>query len=282
MKQYAMQIEDASDAVRKMIDGAPSPEVGIVLGTGLDALVDEIENPVRVPYADIPNFPSRMATTHKAEFVFGTIAGKPVCTMAGRFHKYQGYTMREITIPIWTMHKLGIRTLIVSNACGGLREDHAAGDLFIITDHINLLGANPLTGLSEKDFGNMFVDMLDPYDPELIALTEQAAAAEGLAVHKGVYVAVEGPNLETRAEYAWLRTIGADVVGMSTVPEVIVARKCKLKCLGVACITDRCVPDELEPVDIDRIIATANAAEPRLTRIVKRVIEEMTGVDKKM
>ena len=175
------------------------------------------------------------------------------------------------------MAKLGIKVLVVSNACGGMREDHNAGDLFIITDHINMLGANPLTGLDDSIFGNLFVDMLDPYDPELVALTERAAADEGLAVHKGVYVAVEGPSLETRAEYAWLRTIGADVVGMSTVPEVIVARQCGVKCLGLACISDRCVPDELEPVDIDRIIATANAAEPRLTRIVKRVIEEIPG-----
>jgi len=169
-----------------------------------------------------------------------------------------------------------MKVLIISNACGGMREDHAAGDVFLISDHINLLSGNPLSGLDPEVFGNMFVDMFETYDPKLVALTEQAADDEGVSVKKGVYVAVAGPNLETRAEYAWLRTIGADVVGMSTVPEVIVARQQGIRCLGVAVITDRCVPDELEPVDIDRIIRTANEAEPKLTRIVKRVIEEMT------
>jgi purine-nucleoside phosphorylase len=273
MDDYAKQIDEAVRAVRKKT--VARPLVGIILGTGLDALAGEIANPERVAYADIPHFPSTMATTHKAEFVFGSIAGKSVCAMAGRFHSYQGFTMREITLPVRVMHRLGVKTLIVSNACGGMREDHSAGDLFIITDHINQLGDNPLTGLDEKAFGNPFVDMLDPYDPELVRLTERIATAEGVAVKKGVYAAVPGPNLETRAEYVWLRTIGADAVGMSTVPEVIVARQCGIRCLGIACITDRCVPGELEPVDIGRIIRTANDAEPKFTRIVKRVIAEM-------
>lgn len=273
MTDYNRQIDEAVAAVKAKTD--VKPQVGIILGTGLDALADEIETPERVAYADVPHFPSGMATTHKAEYVFGTIGGKRVCAMAGRFHRYQDYTMREIALPVWVMAKLGIEVLVVSNACGGMREDHHAGDLFIITDHINMLGANPLTGLEMSVFGNLFVDMLDPYDPELVALTEKIARAEGVPVKKGVYVAVPGPNLETRAEYAWLRTIGSDVVGMSTVPEVIVARQQGVRCLGIACITDRCVPDELEPADIERIIKTANEAEPKFTRIVKRVIEEM-------
>jgi len=273
MQDYAKHIEEAVKVVRKRT--SVKPLVGIILGTGLNALADEIENPERVAYADIPHFPSAMATTHKAEFVFGTIAGKPVCAMAGRFHKYQGYTLREITLPVWVMAKLGIKVLVVSNACGGMREDHAAGDVFLIRDHINLLGTNPLTGLDPVVFGNTFVDMLDPYDPEILAVAERIAVAEGVSVKKGVYVAVEGPNLETRAEYHWLRTIGADVVGMSTVPEVLVARQQGVRCFGLAVITDRCLPDELEPVNIERIIRTANEAEPKLTRIVKRVIAEM-------
>lgn len=273
MNDYARKIEEAVAAVKKKT--RVTPQVGIILGTGLDALADEIGNPERVPYDEIPNFPSRMATTHKAEYVFGTVGGKPVCAMAGRFHRYQGYAMGEIMLPVWVMIRLGIKVLIISNACGGMREDHNPGDLFVITDHINMLGANPLTGLDEGVFGNLFVDMLDPYDLDLAALTERIATDEGVPVKKGVYVAVPGPNLETRAEYAWLRTIGADVVGMSTVPEVLVARQCGIRCLGIACITDKCIPDELEPADIQRIIQTAMAAEPKFTRIVKRVISEM-------
>jgi len=273
MNDYAKQIDEATAAVKKRIDAAPV--VGIILGTGLDALAAEIRTPRRVPYADIPHFPTATVTTHKAEYVFGTIGGRNVCAMAGRFHKYQGYRMREIALPVWVMHRLGMKVLIVSNACGGMREEHVAGDLFLIEDHINLLGDNPLIGLDEAVFGNLFVDMLDPYDRELIALAEQAAKAEGVTVRKGVYASVPGPNLETRAEYVWLRTIGADAVGMSTVPEVLVARQCGVRCLGLACITDRCVPGELEPVDIARIIRTATEAEPKFTRIVRRVIEKM-------
>ena len=274
MSEFAKTIEKAAALVEKKV--AAKPEVGIILGTGLDALAADIQNPKRVPYADLPGFPSHTVTTHKAEYVFGTLGGKSVCAMAGRFHKYQGYSMRDITIPVWVMIKLGIKVLIVSNACGGMREDHRGGDLFIITDHINLLGANPLAGLDEADFGNLFVDMLDPYDKDLSALTEKIAKSEGLTPKKGVYAAVEGPNLETRAEYEWLRIIGADVVGMSTVPEVIVARKAGVRCLGVACITDRCVPADLKPVDIGHIIETAQAAEPKISRVVKLVIEKMT------
>jgi purine-nucleoside phosphorylase len=272
MKDYAKQIEEAVRAVKKRTDVVP--QVGIILGTGLEALADDIRTPERIAYADIPNFPTATVTTHKAEYVFGTIGGKTVCAMAGRFHKYQGYTMPEITLPVWVMHRLGMRVLIVSNACGGMREDHAPGDLFIIEDHINLLGENPLTGLDEAIFGNLFVDMLDPYDRELMALAGKIAKAEGVTVRKGVYVAVPGPNLETRAEYVWLRTIGADAVGMSTVPEVLVARQCGVRCLGLACITDRCLPGELEPVDIARIIRTATDAEPKFTRLGRHVIHK--------
>ena len=274
MSDFAKMIEKAVAVVQKKTK--VKPQIGIILGTGLDALAAEIRNPERVAYADVPGFPSHMATTHKAQYVFGSIGGKSVCAMAGRFHKYQGYSMRDITIPVWVMIRLGIKALIVSNACGGMREDHRGGDLFIITDHINLMGSNPLTGLDEEDFGNMFVDMLDPYDKDLAALTEKIAKADGLAPKKGVYVAVEGPNLETRAEYAWLRSIGADVVGMSTVPEVLVARQAGVKCLGVACITDRCVPADLKPVDIAHIIRTAQEAEPKISRVVKQVIEKMS------
>jgi purine-nucleoside phosphorylase len=266
-------IDEAVAAVRKKTDA--TPQVGIILGTGLDAIAAEIQSPQHIRYADIPGFPSHMVTTHKAEYVFGAIGGKSVCAMAGRFHKYQGYSMHEITLPVWVMIKLGIKVLVVSNACGGMREDHHGGDLFIITDHINLLGGNPLSGLDDCVFGNMFVDMLDPYDPELASLTEKIAKAEGLKPKKGVYAALEGPSLETRAEYAFLRTIGADVVGMSTVPEVIVARKNGVRCLGVACITDRCVPADLKPVDIAHIIKTAQEAEPKITRVVKLAIEKM-------
>ena len=271
--EFNQQIDEAVHAVKEQCDIAP--EVGIILGTGLDALAGEIEDAQHVAYADVPHFPSTMAITHKAEFVFGQINGKAVCAMAGRFHKYQGYGMREITLPVWVMAKLGIKVLVVSNACGGMREDHGSGDVFFISDHINLIGDNPLRGLDPEVFGNPFVDMLDPYDPEILALAEKIADDEGVDAKKGVYAALEGPSLETRAEYAWLRTIGADVVGMSTVPEVIVARHQHIKCFGVAVITDCCVPETLEPVDIDKIIRNASEAEPKLTRIVKRVIGEM-------
>jgi purine-nucleoside phosphorylase len=170
---------------------------------------------------------------------------------------------------------MGARTLLVSNACGGMNPYMLPGDIMIMADHINLLGDNPLIALDEKTFGMLFVDMLDPYDPGLVALTEKVARAEGVTVRKGVYAAVPGPNLETRAEYVWLRTIGADAVGMSTVPEVLVARQQGVRCLGIACITDRCVPDELEPVNIERIIRTAMTAEPKFTRVVRKVIEQM-------
>jgi len=274
MKDYNKQIDEAVAAVRK--NTKVVPEVGIILGTGLDALAEEIANPERVAYADVPHFPSGMVTTHRSEFVFGDIGGKSVVAMAGRFHAYQGYTMHEIALPVWVLARMGVKVLVVSNACGGMREDHSAGDLFVITDHINMLGDNPLAGLDDQTFGNLFLDMLDPYDIDLVELTRRVAGEEKVTVKEGVYVALKGPSLETRAEYAWLRTVGADVVGMSTVPEVIVARHNGMRCLGIAVITDRCVPDELEPVDIQKIIRTAQDAEPKITKVVKRVIEEMT------
>jgi len=251
------------------------PEVAIILGTGLDKLADAIEGRVTISYGDIPGFPEPTVAHHVGELVLGKLAGRNLVAMNGRFHYYEGYSMQEIAFPTRVMNALGAGTLIVSNACGGMNPVYEPGDIFLIDDHINLLGDNPLIGPNDDELGPRFPDMYAPYDRELLALAERIALEESVRAHKGVYVAVAGPNLETRAEYRFLRSIGADVVGMSTVPEVLVAVHGGMRCLGVAVITDKCLPDALQPADISEIIRVANQAEPKLTRIVMRVLEEM-------
>jgi purine-nucleoside phosphorylase len=267
------QIQAAVRAIRGRWHG--EPRVGIILGTGLGGLAQDIETEAAIPYTEIPHFPQSTVRSHAGRLVCGKLAGKPVVAMEGRFHYYEGYSLKEITLPVRVMKALGCGVLVVSNACGGMNPQYTKGDLMIIEDHINLLGDNPLIGKNDDRLGERFPDMTYPYDRELIALAERVALDEKIRCHKGVFVAVSGPNLETRAEYRFLRQIGADVVGMSTVPEVIVAVHCRLRTLGLSVITDICLPDALHPVSVEEIIAVANDAEPRLRRLVRRVVGEL-------
>ncbi len=239
------------------------PLVGIVLGTGLNALVDQMEVVAQMPYTTIPNFPSSTVEFHKGQLLAGRIKGVAVLVMQGRFHYYEGYSMQQITFPVRVMKNLGVRYLLLSNASGGMNPGYKKGDLVITEDHINMLPDNPLRGTGHT-FGNQFVDMSRPYDPGLIEKLERLYAAHNIPVKKGVYVSVMGPNLETRAEYRWLRNSGADMVGMSTVPEVIVAAQEGLKCASVSVITDECDPDNLQPVNIAEIIEVAGRADQKL------------------
>lgn len=267
------QVHEAENVIRRYSD--LEPRIGIVLGTGLGMLADSIEEAVRVPYGEIPHFPMSTVDTHAGELVLGTVASKPVVALSGRFHYYEGYSMQQVAFPVRVARALGIDTLIVSNAAGGMNPQFAIGDLMVITDHINLMGDNPLIGPNDDRFGPRFPDMSEPYSKELIHLAEQVALAQGVRLQRGVYLAVAGPCLETRAEYRFMRGIGADAVGMSTVPEVIVAVQAGLRVLGFSAITDECLPDALAPADIAKIIATAEAVEPVLTRIVKECIARM-------
>ncbi|MCS6977993.1 MAG: purine-nucleoside phosphorylase [Gemmatales bacterium] len=269
-------IQDAASAIRSRWNGAPT--VGLILGTGLGKFGEEIHKEAVIPYNQIPHFPESTVITHTGQLLCGRLAGQTVVAMEGRFHFYEGYTLKQITFPVRVMKALGCRFLVVSNACGGMNPQFAKGDLMLIEDHINLMGDNPLIGKNDDRLGPRFPDMSEPYDRKLLALARQVALEERILCHTGVYVAVPGPNLETRAEYRFLRGIGADVVGMSTVPEVIVAVHCGLRTLGLSVITDMCLPDALEPASVPDIIATANAAEPKLRAIVKGVLSRLDSV----
>lgn len=273
MSPLTAQIAEAHNYIQSKTKTQPS--VGIILGTGLGGLVQELRKEIEIPYQDIPHFPLSTVESHAGKLIFGTLGGKHVVAMQGRFHFYEGYTMQQITFPVRVMKFLGIKALLVSNACGGMNPQYQPGDIMIMDDHINLLGDNPLRGKNEDTLGPRFPDMSEPYSRTLIALAENIALEEKIKVQKGVYVAVMGPNLETRAEYRFLRYIGADVVGMSTVPEVIVANHMGIPCLGFSIITDECFPDSLQPVDLPKIIKTAGEAEPKMTLIMKRVVEKM-------
>jgi purine-nucleoside phosphorylase len=256
---------------------AVAPDVGIILGTGLGGLAGRIESAVAVDYADIPNFPLSTVESHAGRLLCGTLGGKNVVAMQGRFHRYEGYTLQQASFPVRVLRALGARTLIVSNVSGGLTPTWSAGDLMLITDHINLLGDNPLVGPNDERLGPRFPDMSEPYDRSLRALARDVARAEGIALREGVYLSLSGPSLETRAEYRMLRTLGADAVGMSTVPEVIVAVHAGMRVLGLSIITDMCIPETLEPVDVARIIATAGQAEPKLTALVSGVVRRLAA-----
>jgi purine-nucleoside phosphorylase len=253
------------------------PEVAIILGTGLGGLGREIEVEAEIPYQDIPGFPLPTVESHAGRLICGTLAGRAVAAVAGRVHRYEGYGAREVVFPVRVLRALGARVLIVSNACGGMHPLWAPGDLVLITDHINLQGDNPLVGANDDTVGPRFPDLSAPYDAELGRLAREAALEQRVTLREGVYAAVTGPNLETRAEYRMLRFIGADVVGMSTVPEVIAAVHCGMRVLGISIITDRCLPDALEPADVRRIIAVAAGAEPRLTGVIRRVVERLAA-----
>jgi purine-nucleoside phosphorylase len=265
--------ERAADVIRARF--SVRPDAAIILGTGLGRLAAEIEQPVIVPYEEIPGFPVSTVESHAGRLLCGTLGARTVVAMQGRFHRYEGYSLQQVTFPVRVLQALGANTLVVSNACGGLNPAWTAGDLMLITDHINLLGDSPLIGPNDDRLGPRFPDLSAPYDPALGALARDAAAAKGIALREGVYVAVAGPNLETRAEYRFLRAIGADVVGMSTVPETIVAVHAGMRVLGLSIITDMCDPDALEPATVERIIAVANGAEPSLTTVVRGVLERL-------
>ncbi len=253
---------------------AHRPRVGIILGTGLGGLAEDIEVDETIPYEELPHFPRSTVESHAGRLVCGKLGGKVAVAMEGRFHAYEGYSLQQITFPVRVFRALGCEILVVSNACGGMNPQYAKGDLMVIEDHINLMNDNPLIGPHEDRIGPRFPDMCRPYDPELIALTQRVALEERIVCHKGVYVAVPGPNLETRAEYRFLRAMGADVVGMSTVPEVIVGVHGGMRNLGLSVVTDMCLPDALEPVRLEEIIATANTAEKKLRILVRRVLED--------
>jgi purine-nucleoside phosphorylase len=251
------------------------PRVGIILGTGLGGLALELDVDVALPYGGIPHFPTSTVESHEGRLLLGRLEGTPVVAMQGRFHAYEGYTLKEVTFPVRVMKLLGVEVLVVSGACGGMNPLWAPGELVLLDDHINLLGDSPLVGPNLDELGPRFPDMSEPYDRELQELALDTAMASGIRLHRGVYVAVKGPHLETRAEYRMLRTLGADVVGMSTVPEVIVARHMGMRVLGVTIITDACLPDALEPADIGRIIETAKAAEPHLATVIRGIVGQL-------
>ena len=264
------RITQAADRVRSRTSLRPT--VGIILGTGLGGLAREIAADSAIPYEELPGFPLSTVESHAGRLIVGRLGGREVVAMQGRFHRYEGYDLQQVTFPVRVMRALGVTTLVVSSACGGMHPLWAPGDLVLLADHINLLGDNPLIGPNDDRLGPRFPDMSAPYDPGLRALARQCALEQGTTLREGVYVAVPGPNLETRAEYRFLRAVGADVVGMSTVPEVTVAVHGGMRVLGLSIITDQCLPDALEPAAIARIVATAGKAEPSLTRLVTTVV----------
>jgi len=267
------QIEEAISVIRQKTQ--LTPEIGIILGTGLGGLVTEIKVECIVSYSEIPHFPHSTGSSHSGQLIFGTIAGKTIVAMQGRFHFYEGYTLKQVTFPVRVMKYLGIKTLLISNACGSLNSHIKKGDIMIIEDHINLLGDNPLIGINDDSFGPRYPDMSEPYSKRLSSIIENIALENKIPVKKGVYAIMSGPSLETRAEYKMLQIIGADAIGMSTVPENIVAKQSGLEVFGLSIITDECIPEVLKPTSIDEIIETASKAEPKLTFLMKELIKEL-------
>lgn len=254
---------------------ARKPTEAIILGTGLGQLAEQIVVESTIDYAEIPGFPISTVESHAGRLLCGTLGGRTVVAMQGRFHRYEGYSLQDVTFPVRVLRALGAETLVVSNACGGMHPLWQRGDLMLISDHINMLGDNPLVGPNDPSLGPRFPDMSVAYDAPLRSIARQVAMAQGITLREGVYVAVVGPNLETRAEYRMLRGFGADVVGMSTVPEVIVARHGGMRVLGISIITDMCLPDSLQEATLDEIVATANEAQPKLTALVRGVLERL-------
>ncbi|MDG2431326.1 purine-nucleoside phosphorylase [Flavobacterium sp.] len=255
--------------------GFTNPQVGIVLGTGLGQLVDHLELEVAVNYSDIPNFPVSTVEFHSGKLLYGTLEGKKTIIMQGRFHLYEGYTLQEITFPVRVLKALGITSLLVSNAAGAINLSYKKGDLMLLDDHINLQGGSPLAFKNVSDFGERFTDMCAPYDANLNDKMLAIAKANAITLHKGIYASVVGPQLETRAEYRYLKIIGADAVGMSTVPEVIVANHLQLPVIAVSVLTDECDPENLKPVNIPEIIAIAGEAEPKMITLFKALVSQL-------
>lgn len=271
-----MLIEKIEQAKKTIIEAfKPQAEVGIILGTGLGGLIEAIDIEASLDYKDIPGFVDPTVMDHEGKLIYGKLEDKYVLCLQGRFHYYEGYTMEEITFPVRVLKALGCDYLFVSNACGGINPKFHAKDIMVITDHINLLGQNPLIGKNYDELGPRFPDMIEPYSNDLINIAKEVALDEKIKIQEGVYAVMSGPCLETRAEYRMLGIIGADVIGMSTVPEVIVAVHSGMKVLGLSVITDECVPDRLKPVNIEEIIANANAAEPRLCQLIRGVLAKI-------
>ena len=264
------RVEEAVEAIRRVTDLIP--RVGVILGTGLGQLAQKIDVQDRIPYESLPHFPVSTVESHQGELLLGTLRGAPVVCMRGRMHVYEGYSAREVTFPIRVMKDLGIGNLLISTACGGMNPDYRRGELMLLADHINLQGVNPLVGPNVDTWGPRFPDMSEPYDVELRQHALQVSKANSIQLHEGVYVSVLGPNLETKAEYRFLRKIGADVVGMSTTPEVTVARHMDLRVMAIGVITDECFPDTLQPVTIEEVLEAAAIAEPNLTTIMSDVV----------
>jgi len=273
MTELRQKINEAIKFIRTKTDMKSG--VGIILGTGLGGLVKEIKKGIVIDYGEIPHFPISTVESHHGKLIFGTLSGKKIVAMQGRFHMYEGYDLKQITFPVRVMKFLGVEKLLISNAAGALNPLFQKGDVMIMSDHINLLADNPLIGPNDDELGPRFPDMSEAYSKELIALAEQAALDLKIRVQKGVYVALPGPNLETRAEYRYLRTIGADAVGMSTVPEDIVAVHMGMKVLGFSILTDECFPDALKPALLEEILKVAMKAEPKMTAIMKEVVKRM-------
>ncbi|MDQ1267075.1 MAG: purine-nucleoside phosphorylase [Bacteroidota bacterium] len=271
MSELLKNIEETIGSLRKSIDF--KPDIGIILGTGIGGLADEILTEKIIPYSEIPHFPLSTVESHSGNLIFGCLSGRNVLAMQGRFHYYEGYTMQQVTYPVRVMKALGVNTLIVSNACGTVNPYFRKGNIMLIDDHINLLGDNPLIGRNEKTLGVRYPDMSEQYSKRLIETAESIALVNQIKLYKGVYAALSGPCLETRAEYRFLRTIGADVIGMSTVPEVIVARHSSMEVLGLSVITDECYPDALKTSTIDEIIHTASTVEPNLKLLTKEIVK---------
>lgn len=272
MKSMKELIKQAADFIRQKIK--MKPETGVILGTGLgNRFVSFIENPIIMDYHDIPNFPVSTVEFHKGKLICGTIHGKPILAMQGRFHFYEGYSMQQITLPVRVMKSLGVKRLLISNAAGNMNTNWQKGNLMLVDDHINLQPDNPLRGKNLDEMGPRFPDMSCPYDPILNEMVEKIAVEKRITLRKGVYASVMGPNLETRAEYRFLRGIGADAVGMSTVPEVLVANHMGLPCIAISVLTDDCDPDHLKPAVIEDIIAVAAKAEPELTTLYTELIK---------
>lgn len=270
--EYLERIKEASKFISSYLKKIP--DAAVILGTGLGSLAEEIEGKTEIPYSNIPNFPISTAPGHAGKLILGFLEDKYVIAMSGRFHYYEGYSMKEVTLPVRVFMDMGIKILIVSNACGGMNPKFKAGDLMLITDHINLLGDNPLIGKNIEEFGPRFPDMSEVYDKGLIKIAEKTAAELGIDLKEGVYVSVSGPNFETPAELRMLRAMGADAVGMSTVPEVIAARHGGIKVLGISCITDMAIADGLEPLDAQRVIETADRTRPIFVKLVKEIIKK--------
>ncbi len=264
------KIEEAKDFIASKWSG--TPKTGIILGTGLGPFVERIEIEAEIDYESIPHFPSSTATSHRGRLICGKIDGVPVVAMEGRIHLYEGHAAKMITLPVRVMRAMGAKWLIASNAVGGMNPNYDAGDIMVIEDHINLMTDNPLIGVNDDRLGPRFPDMSEPYSLKMVDVALSIARKNDFVAHKGVLVSVTGPNLETRAEYRFLRLIGADVVGMSVVPEVITAVHCGMRVVGFSVVTDMCLPDALKPAVVDEIIATANAAEPKLRALVAGIV----------